>query len=301
MSSNRVVAVAILCATLTQLLWGGNFVAGRAIRGAIDPINLNFLRWSLASLILLPLLIHHRAPVLHTLRAAPLQVLTLSILSVTLFNMLLYSGLQTATTAEAGIIVGLSPIFILLLTHLMGDHRLGSGEIAGGALAFAGAMAVLFGRSDAAMGISGIAAPMFLLAAALVWALYTVLYQRFKLPLSPLLSMALMTTVGTVCAVPLLPLAPVPLIAIAFTAPVVLAVAYITLGASLVAFLFWQIGVQGLGPARVAPFLQLIPVFAMLLGALILNEPVGAVQIAGLSMVLAGVILAQSRRRQRPA
>ncbi|MCA8882314.1 MAG: DMT family transporter [Rhodobacteraceae bacterium] len=298
---SRVIAFAIICATLSQIMWAGNFVAGRALRGTVDPITLNFLRWSLASVLLVPILIRDRAQIREALRQAPGRIALLALLSVTLFNLLLYSGLQTATTAEAGIITGLSPIFILLLAHLWGDHKLGGGEIAGGALAFGGAMLVLFGRANATMGMSGIGAPVFLLGAALVWALYTFLYQQFRLTLKPVTAMAVLTTLGSVFMLPLLPFARTPLGALEITPQIAMAIAYITLCAGILAFLCWQIGLRVLGPTRVAPFLQLIPVFAMLLGALILDEAVGTVQIAGLALVLSGVILAQRQRRSSPA
>jgi drug/metabolite transporter (DMT)-like permease len=46
--------LAFLLLALAMLFWAGNWVIGRALRGAFEPFTLNFLRWALATLILAP-------------------------------------------------------------------------------------------------------------------------------------------------------------------------------------------------------------------------------------------------------
>ena len=41
-----------LLLVLATILWGGNFVIGRAVSGEIPPFTLAFLRWCLAFLVL---------------------------------------------------------------------------------------------------------------------------------------------------------------------------------------------------------------------------------------------------------
>ncbi len=45
---------AFLLLALANLLWSGNWVVGRALRDAFDPVSLNFWRWTVATLVLLP-------------------------------------------------------------------------------------------------------------------------------------------------------------------------------------------------------------------------------------------------------
>ncbi|MEV8465682.1 DMT family transporter [Fluviibacterium sp. DFM31] len=293
--SNRPLLVAAAFATLAQLLWAGNFITARALREVIDPINLNFLRWLLAALILLPLVLRDRRAIAAALRAQPLQILMLSALAITGFNTLLYAGLQTATVAEAGIITGLAPILILLLARFWDGTALTGGQIAGGALAFLGALLVLSGKEGG--GVSGIRGPAFLLGAATAWAAYTVAYQRFKIPLKPLSALGLFAALGSLLMLALVPFAPTPIGQIPLTGEVIFGLTYITLGASILALYSWNRGASVLGPARVGVFLQLIPVFAMILGVLILGETVTPMQIAGLACVFGGVLVAQRRGR----
>ena len=55
MSAHRLSAASALFLTLAPLLWAGNAVAGRWLAGWVAPVTLNFLRWALAALVLLPL------------------------------------------------------------------------------------------------------------------------------------------------------------------------------------------------------------------------------------------------------
>ena len=52
MHASRLQAFALLA--LANLLWSGNWIAGRALRDAFAPVELNFWRWAIASLVLAP-------------------------------------------------------------------------------------------------------------------------------------------------------------------------------------------------------------------------------------------------------
>jgi drug/metabolite transporter (DMT)-like permease len=56
-----------------------------------------------------------------------------------------------------------------------------------------------------------------------------------------------------------------------------------------VAFVWFLEGVQRLGPARAAVFINLVPVAAIALGALLLDEPITVPTIVGAAMVITGV------------
>lgn len=293
--SNRPMILAVAFALLAPLLWAGNFITARALRDVIDPINLNFLRWLLAALLLSPLVLRDRVAVLAALKAQPLQILFLALTAIASFNTLLYAGLQTATVVEAGIIAGLAPIIILLLARFWDGTQLTQGQIWGSAVAFLGALLVLSGKGSD--GLSGFRGPAFLLASSTVWAIYTVAFQRFKIPLKPLTNLGLSATLGTLLMLPLVPMASMSLTSLEVTPDVIMGVAYITLGASILALYSWNQGTAALGPARVSVFLQMIPVFATILGYLILGETVTSVQMAGLGCVLVGVLITQMKRR----
>jgi drug/metabolite transporter (DMT)-like permease len=70
-----------------------------------------------------------------------------------------------------------------------------------------------------------------------------------------------------------------------------LVVGYLIVFATALGQQAWLYGVQGIGPSRAGVFVNLIPVSALVLSALLLGERIGLTEVAGIVMVLAGVWL----------
>jgi drug/metabolite transporter (DMT)-like permease len=73
---------------------------------------------------------------------------------------------------------------------------------------------------------------------------------------------------------------------------VVLAVIYIGLFPSVVAYLAWNEGVRRVGPARATAFFNMLPAFGALFGVMLLGEPFGAPQIVGGALIVSGSLFA---------
>lgn len=70
-----------------------------------------------------------------------------------------------------------------------------------------------------------------------------------------------------------------------------LALGYLIVFATALGQQAWLYGVQGVGPSRAGVFVNLIPVSALLLSALILDEAIGVREVVGIVLILAGVWL----------
>ena len=128
-----------------------------------------------------------------------------------------------------------------------------------------------------------------------MWAVYTILSQRVLRSVSPLAT----TTIITLLALP-------PLMVVggyelmtqpigSITPVVVLGLLYIGIIASVVAFLCWNSGIEGVGAARGAVFVNLIPVFTAMMAVPLLDERLGAAQLLGGLLVISGVCLVYFR------
>ena len=85
------------------------------------------------------------------------------------------------------------------------------------------------------------------------------------------------------------------------TPTVVAGLFYVGIVAAVAAFLFWSIGVRGVGAARASVFLNVIPVFTVAIAAPTLGERPGLAQIIGGLLVICGVTLASSKGRKKSA
>jgi drug/metabolite transporter (DMT)-like permease len=79
-----------------------------------------------------------------------------------------------------------------------------------------------------------------------------------------------------------------------------IAMVIMVVGGTVLAYLFWGIGIEHLGAARASIFLNLVPVFAMLIGATLGTLP-SAAQLAGGLLVLGGVTLSMLPPRRTAA
>jgi drug/metabolite transporter (DMT)-like permease len=293
--------LAVLALIAAALFWSGNFIAGRALRDDIGPVALNLVRWGLCLALLLPLvsgrLVRHRRVVLREWRL----LLGLGATGIATFHTLTYQALSHTTAVNALLILALAPAAIMAGARLTGDSRPGALQWMGCLVSLAGA-GVLITRADPSrlhiMGVNP--GDLWMLAAVLVWTVYSLLLRRRPADLPQDVTLAASIAVALAMLVPAflvtgatLPRAPGP--------GTVAAILYIAVFASLVAFLLWSFGVNEIGAARAGQFVYLMPVFGPVLAVVILGERLGPAQIAGGLCVLAGIALVNRPPRARHA
>lgn len=287
----------VLALTLTALLFSGNFVAGRGLRGQVDPLTLNFLRWLIALALLVPFAWPHVN--FTVVRREWRLLLALGATGLASFHTLTYQALRSTTAANALLMLSLIPIVTLLGSAVLWRERPSMGQIGGAAISVVGA-AVLITRGDiAAILAHGLnAGDLWMLLGVVIWSAYALLLKRCPADLPPLVVLTASAAVA-VClmAPPLAILTPTPL-AVFASPTVLLSIGYIAVFASVVGFQLWLRGVARVGPVRANQFLHLMPVFGAALAFVILGEVPTPVQVAGAVLVLSGLAVFE---RYRPA
>lgn len=285
-------AEAWLLLTLTALFWAGNAVIGRALHAAFPPVSMAFLRWLIALALVLPFVAGAlwRARELLTERWPVL--VALGVFGVAGYNTLLYTALQTTTATSAVLINALIPVLILVLGRLAFGTPLAARQVAGVALSFAGAL-VLVARGDPAVltGLHFNPGDLWLIAAGLSWAVYTLLlrYRPGGLDALPFLGVTMI--VGVAALAPLSAWEAAGRGPLHFSVPVTAGLAYFAVFPSLLAYLFWNRGVAIIGPAGAGTFLYLIPVFGIALAVTFLGESLAVYHLVGAVMVFGGIYL----------
>ncbi|GAA4322781.1 DMT family transporter [Flaviaesturariibacter amylovorans] len=294
----------MLLAVLATLLWSGNFVIARGLQGRMPPVSLAFWRWLLATLLLLPmawkalrsdaaLIFRHK---LHFFGAA--------LTGITLFNTFIYiAGREVPAIHLALIGTTAAPVFVLLLSYLLFRERLPLPAYLGALLCCVGLLVLLTRGNLAAVGqlrLSG--GDLWILAAALAFAVYTLLVRRRPPGIGATSYLFVNVALGTVLLLPAYlwersQMAAGPL----WDAPAIFSVAYLALCASAAAFLLWNEAIRRLGPARTSLFGNLIPVFSTLEAAAWLGERITPTLLAAFAFILCGLLLAQwqpARKRE---
>lgn len=283
---------ALLLLALANLLWAGNWVAGRALREAFEPTALNFWRWVVATAVLAPFALPRLRGKATLLRRHAGILLLLALAGVAVFQSLVYLGLRTTTAVNAVLLNSSMPMFMLLCSWVIERERASARQIAGMLLSLAGIVVILArGEPASLLQLQLHAGDFWILLAMPVWGIYSVLLKRRPAELGGLEFLFVISTAGTLM---LAPFAAFGLQA----APrwpgeaAVLGVLYMGIGASVLAFFFWNRGVAVVG-ANVAGFtVHLLPAFGTVLAILFLGEAFAGFHAAGIAIILAGVLLA---------
>ena len=291
-----------LLLVLPPLLWAGNAVVGRAVGDLVPPMTLNFLRWALAFVILLPLAhgVFSRTGALsvwpHWKRFA-----LLGLLGVGCYNALQYLALKTSTPLNVTLVAASSPVWMLAIGWLFFAQRVSKRQIAGAVLSIAGVLLVLSRGQWALLAqVRLVPGDVYVLIATVAWAFYSwLLAVPEKTP-------ALRNDwAAFLMAQIIFGLGWSGLFAggewaltdahIAWSWPLAAALLYVAVGPAVIAYRCWGIGVQRVGPAMAGFFANLTPLFAALLSAAFLGELPQIYHALAFALIVGGIVVSARR------
>lgn len=287
-----------LLLTLTVLFWSGNMVVGRGLRELIPPFSLAVGRWIFAFLLTLPFAWPHR----HTLKGLDHRqwavLLVLGVLGVGAYNTLAYIALTHTTATNAALLNSFIPIAIVAISWLFG-HRAKGLELVGVGISFCGVLTIV-SRGDPAIlaRLSLNVGDVWMLAAVLSWAFYTLGLRWRPAGVHPMALLAALTAIGLVM---LLPFAWWELASGAVLHPVPAAfagIAYTGIFPAFLGYVFYNRAVAEVGAAKGGLFIHLMPVFGTILAAIFLGEVPQPYHFFGIGMILSGIWLTTGLNRR---
>jgi drug/metabolite transporter (DMT)-like permease len=273
------------------LIWGGTFIAGRVAAAEMHPSTAALWRYLFASVTMLAAarLIEGPLPAL-SLRQW-VGVALLGATGVAAYNLCFMYGLERVPAGRASLIVALNPAFILLGSIVFFGERLDLRRGAGILLALAGA-AVVIGHGDPLAMLTGgmSSGDVIILGCVVSWASFTLIGKRMMAGMSPIA----LTTYASLAGTAMLALATFATggtFAIHPSAAGWMALAFLGVFGTGVAFVWYTDGVRRIGAPNAAIFINLVPVAAVALGVLMLGETPEPAWLSGGLLVLAGVWL----------
>ncbi len=290
-----------LLLTLVTIFWAGNFVLGRAIVGMIPPVTLACLRWTLATLIFLPFAWPYLKRDAAIIRKSWPMLLFLGVIGAGCYNTLSYLGLVSTEALNGLVLSAAGPMFIALTAWGLFGDRLQPAQLAGLAAGFFGVLVIIAkGDLSSLAGFRFNPGDLLLIAGMITWSIYTAFLR--KRPHMSWQSFNISTyTVAAVANVPLALIERGLGHSMTANAATAAAIAYVAIFPSLLAYIFYNRGVELLGPARAGLYMFLIPVFGALLAVLFLGERLHLYHALGFAFIIAGVVIGSRRRTVRVA
>ena len=289
-----------LLLTIPPLLWAGNAVTGRMVTGLVPPITLNFLRWLLAFLILLPLAGWVLKPQSALWRHWK-RFLVLGLLGVGCYNALQYLALKTSTPLNVTLVASSTPIWMLFVGALFFGQRITPRQMVGALLSIAGVVLVLSrGDWDTLMQVRLVPGDIYVLVATLAWAFYSWLLIRPADPPEIRGDWAAFLMAQMVMGLGWSLLFAAGEWATGDTHvewgwPLALALAYVAIGPAVIAYRSWGLGVQRVGPTIAGFFSNLTPLFAAVLSAAMLGEVPHLYHALAFVLIVGGIVVSSRR------
>ena len=292
-----------LLLALVMLFWSSNWIVGRGLRDAASPMAINFWRWSIAAVLLLPFSWPQLRQSWPVIRRHWSLMLLFGITGAGAFHSLIYTGLAH-TEAINGVLLNSSlPVIVVIISWIWYRESITWRQALGIAISFLGIFTII-GRGDPAnlLHLSINYGDALILLAMPIWSFYSVLLRKRPAGIGDLAFLQVLSFAAVASVLPLYlwELGHGGRFEVGVTT--VSCMVYIAVTASLLGYIFFNWAVAELGPIgpNVAGFsTHLMPAYGSILAILILHEQAYPYHAAGIALILAGVFLSTCRRGKR--
>jgi drug/metabolite transporter (DMT)-like permease len=288
-----------LLVTASAFFWGANFVLAGPILADLSPLWAAAMRFVLGAALMFIIAGVRREQLLGLLKRNAGVYLLLGAVGITGFNLFFFYALRSTSANSAALIMATNPLLTALLAVAFLGERLTGRHLVALPVALTGVAVVISqGNMNKLESLNFAHGDLLMLVANLCWAGYNVLVRRYMPQGSPIANTSWVMAAGAIL------LASVAIGSDAHMSTLdgkaSLAMAVMVIGGTVLAYLFWGIGIARLGAARTAIFINLVPVFAMLVSGVLGTLPTTA-QLAGGLLVLGGVSISMFPSRRLAA
>lgn len=296
-SSTRQEISGILLAVGATVIWSGNFVIARGLHASVPPVGLAFWRWFVATIALapfaLPALIRQKKLVKENICYLSITAL----IGVTIFNTLIYIAGHSTSAINLALIAVSSPVFIIILDRLLCGEPITPARAAGTIVAIFGVILLITdGSLRQLMLLKFTVGDIWMLIAAFAFGIYSILAKRKPARMSVRTFLLSTFFLGLIFLLPFYLWEHARYQAVIPDRAMILAVFYVGIGASLIAFLLWNKAILYIGPSRAGLIYYLVPVFSGITAHIFLNEAIRIIHGFSMLLIFFGILYANRKR-----
>jgi len=255
-----------LLLAFVSLVWAGSFVAVRLAVKEISPVDLGFLRFLVATPFMVLILLLSKKET----RLPAKELLSLSVLGltgVTLLYIFQFIGIEYTTASTSAVLINTNVIFIVLLSAIFLKEKFPLRKSTGIALSFAGVLVVIFAQmTNESIAFSNVflIGCIFIILSAFCWAIYSIVGKRLLDKYDPFTVTTYAFVLGTIFFLPVvLPDITDVIQGVSFNGW--MAILYLALICSVFGYVAWYYALSRIEAGRAAVFLNLIPLFTIVI------------------------------------
>jgi drug/metabolite transporter (DMT)-like permease len=284
-----------LLLALTSLFWAGNTILGRFIVGHVPPMTLAFIRWSGATLILLPFAMRHLARDWPLIRKHAGVMTLLAFTGFAIYNTLAYYGLQYTTAINGLLLQSVAPLFVAMWTFALFGERLTLRQAGGICVSLTGVTVIVcHGSLAVLLAIAFNRGDVSFLVALVIYGFYAAFLRR-RPAIHPFSFLVVGMGGGALFLIPAMVWELAGGRTVTLDAESFASFAFVCIFPSLLGYLFLNRGIELIGANRAAPFIHLVPVFGSVMAIVLLGEQFQLYHAIGYGLVFTGITVATRR------
>jgi drug/metabolite transporter (DMT)-like permease len=283
--------------TVVVVIWASYPALIKLALVDMPPFTLAALRCTIASAILAAPLLRGRGegePPVTRADLGPLALLGLS--GITLSTGLFYLAVARTTASNAIILTASTPVLVALGAHAVAGERLARQQWLGVVCSAFGVLLTVTRGELALLEAPPHVGDGLVLVGQVGWATYTLYGKRVLARLSPRMATTAAYLIGTAFLIPIAIIAAPSFPPASAASPAAWGVVIFQGTVGALAHVWYYRGVQTIGPAVTAIFMNLQPLVGLVFAALLLGETVTAPQALGAAAILVGVWLTTRQR-----
>ncbi|GLC30360.1 DMT family transporter [Clostridium omnivorum] len=290
MSNAKIYFLMVLC----TIFWAGAFIAGKLSAPFIPAFTLTFLRFSIATIIMY-FIMRAKGENKYRLKKKDIPVfLFTGFIGMFGYHVLFFTALKYTTAINSSIIGAANPIITSILGIIFLKDKVSLKRIVGILLSFTGVFLTITGASlDVIKSFTFNHGDLIMLLAVLMWAAYSI-FSKIVMPrYSPLILTYYSFLFCTIILIPFVIYdAPWKLLG---TVPYYsyVSVIYMSVFPSVIGYLVQQISIKHIGPSKTSIFINLVPVFSIILSLTILGETLAPIKLLTAALIILGVYICQ--------
>ena len=282
---------------IAALVWSGAFIAGKFAVPYVPAFTLTFLRFLIASIVLYPVMkLYNRSHPEDNFRLIKKYIplfLFNGIVGMAGYHVLFFTALKYTTAINSSIIGAMNPIVTTIIAAIFIRQKTPPMQIAGILLSFIGVVLTITGGNLSILASFDFnRGDMFMAAAVICWASYAVMSRVKGADVPPL---ALTFYSFVFCTIALVPFViwEHPWVLEKIPASAILSIVFMAVFSSVIGYMLQQIAIKKIGASKSSIFVNLVPVFSIILSVTILGEELMPVKIFTSLLIIAGVCICQ--------
>lgn len=286
-------ALTYILITASVIFWGISFILTKELFLTEEHMTVTILitlRLAIATAVMFPALL--LAGKLQRIRREDIKwFLLLAFCEPFIYHLCETSGVQLVSGSLASVVIATIPLFVPFGMWIAYRHRINPTLIVGVVMSLTGVGVMLLGGDGLTGNLNGI---LFLVGAVVIAVVYTLLLVKVVDHYNPLVITTWQNLIGLIYFLPLMLAFDGSQLALLSWSPKMLTL-ILVLGicCSTLAYAGYNYGVRTLGASEACIFNNAIPIFSLIAAVIIGQEQFSWAKLAGMTIVIAGVVIAQ--------